>query len=570
MSNLRHKNQLVERICYVFGVLLLSGILGVIVSIIANYFVLVVKWFANLRTDSNDFFQFSGLSFSSILWLFTAVFILYFIRRACNIDRWHGPADAVYASHRTDNELDLKRGVGSTFAALVSLSAGAPVGQYGPLVNFGASIASFLSQITRVKMIPPDVLMSCGVAAAISAGFNAPIGGIIFAHEAVLRHFSLSALLPIAIASTVSAAFGTWAFGGAPLFSLNLDAPDLLPLLPSLVLSGFVFGIVALIYMRMIFMFAAMPAKIGIGYLPLALIAALVTGAFGIFYPEVLGLGVDVIFSFINHDLSVKLILVLLGLKILLTTLCIGFGVFGGVFSPALFIGAATGQAMSNLLSQIYLFSPSAVLAVSGMAAVAACVVGAPLAVVMIILELTMSYDYAIAALISTMVAVMVTNSIYGHSFFDKQLELRGIDLSQGRGNLELMGKKVDSILTQDYLTVFPEEKIGPTIKKMSLNGNSEAYCLDEEGRFLGKCMLSNIVNTRRTAKIKDHLELNSTSIKSDASIMQAIEVASDFVGESIPVLSRVSGKLKGVVTEADIFQAYMSTQVKINDLERR
>ena len=570
MSDLQYKNQLVERLYYVFGVLLLSGILGVIVSIIANYFVLVVRWFANLRTDSNDFFQFSGLSFSSIIWLFTAVFILYFIRKACNIDRWHGPADAVYASHRTDNELDLKRGVGSTFAALVSLSAGAPVGQYGPLVNFGASIASFLSQITRVKMIPPDVLMSCGVAAAISAGFNAPIGGIIFAHEAVLRHFSLSALLPIAIASTVSAAFGTWAFGGAPLFSLNLDAPDLLPLLPSLVLSGFVFGIVALIYMRMIFMFAAISAKSGTGYLPLALIAALVTGAFGIFYPEVLGLGVDVIFSFINHDLSVTLILILLGLKILLTTLCIGFGVFGGVFSPALFIGAATGQAMSNLLSQIYLFSPSAVLAVSGMAAVAACVVGAPLAVVMIILELTMSYDYAIAALISTMVAVMVTNSIYGHSFFDKQLELRGIDLSQGRGNLELMGKKVDSILTQDYLTVSPKEKIGPAIKKMSLNGNSEAYCLDGEGRFLGKCMLSNIVNTRKTAKIKDHLELNSTSIKSDASIMQAIEVASDFVGESIPVLSRVSGKLKGVVTEADIFQAYMSTQVKINDLERR
>ena len=570
MSDLQYKNQLVERLSYVFGVLLLSGILGVIVSIIANYFVLVVKWFANLRTGSNDFFQFSGLPFSSILWLFTAVFILYFIRKACNIDRWHGPADAVYASHRTDNELDLKRGVGSTFAALVSLSAGAPVGQYGPLVNFGASIASFLSQISRVKMIPPDVLMSCGVAAAISAGFNAPIGGIIFAHEAVLRHFSLSALLPIAIASTISAAFGTWAFGGAPLFSLNLDAPDLLPLLPSLVLSGFVFGIVALIYMRMIFMFAAISAKSGTGYLPLALIAALVTGAFGIFYPEVLGLGVDVIFSFINHDLSVKLILILLGLKILLTTLCIGFGVFGGVFSPALFIGAATGQAMSNLLSQIYLFSPSAVLAVSGMAAVAACVVGAPLAVVMIILELTMSYDYAIAALISTMVAVMVTNSIYGHSFFDKQLELRGIDLSQGRGNLELMGKKVDSILTQDYLTVFPEEKIGPAIKKMSLNGNSEAYCLDGEGRFLGKCMLSNIVHTRKTAMIKDHLELNSTSIKSDASIMQAIEVASNFVGESIPVLSRVSGKLKGVVTEADIFQAYMSTQVKINDLERR
>ena len=104
----------------------------------------------------------------------------------------------------------------------------------------------------------------------------------------------------------------------------------------------------------------------------------------------------------------------------------------------------------------------------------------------------------------------------------------------------------------------------------MRSRGLGDVYKRQGDGRFLGKCMLSNIVNTRRSAKIKDHLELNSTSIKSDASIMQAIEVASDFVGESIPVLSRVSGKLKGVVTEADIFQAYMSTQVKINDLERR
>ena len=72
-----------------------------------------------------------------------------------------------------------------------------------------------------------------------------------------------------------------------------------------------------------------------------------------------------------------------------------------------------------------------------------------------------MSYEYAIAALVSTMVAVMVTNNFYGHSFFDKQLEQRGIDLSQGRGNLELMEKQISSILTQDYLSVAPKEMIG-------------------------------------------------------------------------------------------------------------
>ena len=570
MNILRQKNQTFEQCKNMLALLVLSGLFGVLISLVANYFVMTVKWFATLRIFSNSFFDINGWSFAPILWLFLAVFALDIIRRTFDITRWHGPADAVYACHRTDNELDLKRGIGSTLAALISLCGGAPVGQYGPLVNFGATIGSFVSQSFNVRFFTPEILMGCGVAAAISAGFHAPIAGIIFAHEAVLRHFSLRALVPIAVASATSAAFGNWAFGGSALFSLNVQAPELLPLMPALILSGVAFGLVSLVYMKLIFFFVAIPPKFKVGYLPFALMAAFITGIFGMFFPEVLGLGVEVIFKFITEDFGIWAIITLLGLKIFLTTLCVGFGIFGGVFSPALFIGAATGQFMSNLLGYTALLSTTSILAVSGMAAVAACVVGAPLAVIMIILELTMSYEYAIAALVSTMVAVMISNSLYGHSFFDKQLEQRGIDLSQGRGNLELMLKKVEAIVSQDYLVVSKNEKISSVIKKMSKNNNSEAYCIDKKGKFLGKCKLSEIACAVKNKTISNFLEKEPTSIKLDASILQAIEVASDFVGESIPVISRLDGKLAGVVTEADIFQAYMSTQVKINDLERR
>jgi CIC family chloride channel protein len=570
MNILRQKNQTFEQCKNMLALLVLSGLFGVLISLVANYFVMTVKWFATLRIFSNSFFDINGWSFAPILWLFLAVFALDVIRRTFDITRWHGPADAVYACHRTDNELDLKRGIGSTLAALISLCGGAPVGQYGPLVNFGATIGSFVSQSFNVRFFTPEILMGCGVAAAISAGFHAPIAGIIFAHEAVLRHFSLRALVPIAVASATSAAFGNWAFGGSALFSLNVQAPELLPLMPALILSGVAFGLASLVYMKLIFFFVAIPPKFKVGYLPFALMAAFITGIFGMFFPEVLGLGVEVIFKFITEDFGIWAIITLLGLKIFLTTLCVGFGIFGGVFSPALFIGAATGQFMSNLLGYTALLSTTSILAVSGMAAVAACVVGAPLAVIMIILELTMSYEYAIAALVSTMVAVMISNSLYGHSFFDKQLEQRGIDLSQGRGNLELMLKKVEAIVSQDYLVVSKNEKISSVIKKMSKNNNSEAYCIDKKGKFLGKCKLSEIACAVKNKTISNFLEKEPTSIKLDASILQAIEVASDFVGESIPVISRLDGKLAGVVTEADIFQAYMSTQVKINDLERR
>jgi CIC family chloride channel protein len=570
MNKLRQKHHIFEQCKDMLLSLALSALFGVLVSLVANYFVMTVKWFATLRFSSNSFFEMNGLSFAPILWLFLAVFTLYFVRKIFDIDRWHGPADAVYACHRTDNELDLKKGIGSTFAALVSLCGGAPVGQYGPLVNFGATIGSFVSEFLKARAFTPEILMGCGVAAAISAGFHAPIAGIIFAHEAVLRHFSLRALVPIAVASATSAAFGNWAFGGSALFSIDVVAPELLPLMPALIISGIAFGLTALAYMKLIFFFAAMPPKYKLGYLPFALSAALITGIFGMFFPEVLGLGVDVILRFITEDFGIWAILTFLGLKIFLTTLCVGFGIFGGVFSPALFVGAAAGQFMSSLLGYTGLFSSTSILAVSGMAAVTACVVGAPLAVIMIILELTMSYEYAIAALVSTMVAVMISNGLYGHSFFDKQLEQRGINLSQGRGNLELMLKKVEAIVSQDYLVVSKNEKISSVIKKMSQSNNSEAYCLDKNGKFLGKCKLAEIASAVKSKTIKGFLEKEPVSIKLDASILQAIEVASTFVGESIPVISRSDGKLAGIVTEADIFQAYMSTQVRINDLERR
>ena len=76
-----------------------------------------------------------------------AVGALLIVRRLFSIDRWHGPADSIYAAHRTDNELDIKSGFGSTIAAFISAGSGASVGQYGPLVHFGATVGSYLDMI---------------------------------------------------------------------------------------------------------------------------------------------------------------------------------------------------------------------------------------------------------------------------------------------------------------------------------------------------------------------------------------------------------------------------------------
>ena len=135
------------------------------------------------------------------------------------------------------------RALAQLLAAFISLGGGAPVGQYGPLVHFGAAIGSYLSELFGSRRITADVFIGCGVAAAIAAGFHAPIAGVVFAHEAVLRHFSFRAITPIAIASITSAWFSSAMFGGQPIFQIDVVLPDLLPLVPTLLASGLFFGL---------------------------------------------------------------------------------------------------------------------------------------------------------------------------------------------------------------------------------------------------------------------------------------------------------------------------------------
>ncbi len=565
------QNSLVGSIKHLLGVLIIGIGIGLLVSLVSSLFVFSVKWFIGARSVFNsDFFQIPGtaLSLMPMFWLVLAAVLLVCVRRVFRISRWHGPADSIYAAHRTDNELDLKAGFGSTLAAFISLCGGAPVGQYGPLVHFGAAIGSFLSDFFGSRRITADIFIGCGVAAAIAAGFQAPFAGIVFAHEAVLRHFSFRAIAPIAIASITSAWLSNKLFGGQPIFHIDVVLPDLLPLVPTLLASGLFFGLVAILFMRLLFSGGKLAVKTGLAPLPLGLLAAVICGAVAMFVPEVLGLGVGTVNKILDDGYLIGFLITLLTLKLLVTSLSIGFGLFGGIFSPALFIGAAAGGFVAKIIALLGVVSAPQLLTVAGMASVSAAVVGAPISVVLIVLELTMSYEFAVAAMLSVVVATLLSSLVYGHSFFDEQLVRRDIDLSQGRGNLELMHQSITTVVSSDYVVLSPRLTVKTAIKKLAKANVSEGYCLSEGEGFLGKCSLQKLLLAHCDDELGMHLITNPVVLNHDASIMQAIEVASDFVGEAIPVVNRDSNKFMGVVSEANIFQAYLATQTRIRDLE--
>lgn len=558
-----------SKLASMFAVLVGVGVtFGIMMAIVSNVFVIGVRTLANLRENA-DFLNFSvggaELSLAPLVAILIAAMAILAIRKAFGITRWHGPADSIYAAHRTDNELDVRAGMGSTLAAFVSASGGASVGQYGPLVHFGATIGSFLRQVTGNRLTT-DIFIGCGVAGAIAAGFNAPIAGVVFAHEAILRHFSVRAVTPIAIASITSAGISKWLFGDNHAFA-GVPSISLVETLPVALVAGPVFGIIAVLYMMAIRRSAQIAGSSGLSPARLLLIAAVLTGCVGMVLPEVLGLGTGTVLDMLSMKMALTMLLVIMMAKTVMTALCVGFGLFGGLFSPALFVGAAAGGSLHQMLGAIGITVGGPVMVVCGMAAVASAVIGAPVTGILIMLEMTMSYEYALATMLSVVTAALISQYLYGHSFFDRQLLDRGIDIAQGRGHLEMMELSVETIVSREFLAARPDETKGEIISGMIDKGVSEGYLL-HDNRYLGKFTLQELMKLTDDQPVADAADSDAISIKHDASLMQAIEVASDFVGESIPVINRETGQMLGIVTEGDIFRLYLKTQNNIMDLE--
>jgi CIC family chloride channel protein len=336
-------------------------------------------------------------------------------------------------------------------------------------------------------------------------------------------------------------------------------------------LLGPIFGGVAVILMQSVRHTAKFVATQKIGPAKALAIAVVLTSLGGAFVPEALGLGGASVESIINREFSLGYLTVLLVLKIALTTACLGFGLFGGIFSPSLLVGAAAGG-VALYIAQMAGFSALSALGliICGMAAVSSSVIGAPIAGVMIVLELTGSYEYALLAMISIVTSVLTSHLIFGHSFFDKQLADRGIDIAGGRTGLEMMERNIATILHQDFTRLSPLVTVGEAIDALLKDRATEAYVLEQDDRFVGKLSIQDLLLAKPDVLVTEHFQTDVISIKSDASLQQAMEVAVNFVGESIPIIDRENNQMLGIVTEADLFKDYLALQNKIVDLERR
>jgi H+/Cl- antiporter ClcA/predicted transcriptional regulator len=298
-----------------------------------------------------------------------------------------------------------------TIAAAFSLGAGASLGPEGPSVELGSNIGSMLGQSLKFSSERTRLLLSAGGAAGLSAGFNAPIAGVFFALEVLLRDsygtkssFN-SDISVVVIAAVVSALVSQIGLGEQPAFSLPVYEVRSYWELPLYMGLGILASLVAIAYTRSLkfakSIFAGEVAKFEFMAklsIPIKLvIGGLCVGFVALFFPEAIGIGYETVESILQDaPFTVPLLLILLVVKLGLTAISLGSGFVGGIFAPSIFLGAVLGSAYGQIMAAIMPASipvaASPAYALVGMAAVLAGSVKAPLTSVLLLFEMTRDY----------------------------------------------------------------------------------------------------------------------------------------------------------------------------------
>ncbi|AIA74447.1 chloride channel protein [Halomonas sp. XH26] len=298
------------------------------------------------------------------------------------------------------------------WVGVVSVLGGLSAGREGPAIHLGAAASSGLGLKLRLPNNSLRVLVACGTAAGISASFNTPIAGVIFAMEVVMMEYTLMSFMPVILASTMGALVAQLVYGNEPAFRIPEVALGSLMNVPWVVIIGLVIGLLAglFIHISRSQYLQQWPLWLRLGAV------GVITGAVAWWFPEVQGIGYDSVAAMLNNQLAITVLLALMIAKLLITALTVAGGVPIGIIGPVLVVGAATGALGGMLGGWVWpdKAADPGIYAMLGMAAMMGAVLQAPLAALMALLELTHSPHIMLPGMLVVVVACLTSRQLTG------------------------------------------------------------------------------------------------------------------------------------------------------------
>ena len=427
--------------------------------------------------------------FSTITGGLIISFIYRFLMKS---DRAASIADVMAANAVNHTVIPTRKGLLSALASAIALGSGSAAGREGPVVHLGATLSSWIS---RKLHLPPNMsrtILGCGVAAAVSASFNAPIAGVFFALEVILGQYALSAFAPIVIASVAAAIVSRIHIGDYPAFIIPDYHITTFWEFPAFIILGIVSALSAIIFIKSLFFTENIAAKIPLPEWARPPLGGLAIGLLALISPYILGHGYGTTDGALKELFSFQLLLLLIVLKIAASSIALAFRFGTGIFSPSLFLGAMVGGAFGFVASWIASQTGDTTFsyglyAIVGMGAVASAVLGAPISTILIIFELTGDYQITIALMVSVVISNLITQHfLKSTSVFHMQLKREGLDLEGGRARHVMRSTYVRSLMTAQYATASSMATLDQIRDILLTQTHDHIYILDESCKIVG------------------------------------------------------------------------------------
>ena len=462
--------------------------------------------------------------------------------------------------------------------AIITLATGGSVGPEGPIAEIGSVTGSWIGRVFNVPPKMVKTLIGAGVAAGIAAVFNAPIGGVFFAVEVILRHYAITTFTPIAIAAVVSSVISQAALGNqmAIVFPQNITIS--VGELPLFVILGLVCG-----FLSVFFIYSLAWCQDFFGHrqrIPMWLkpaIGGICVGLIGLFLPQVMGEGYDWMRQVIAGEAPVSnvigLLLLLMAFKTLATGVTLGSGNPGGSFAPAVFVGIMAGAAFGTLVQRLGFIDSASPYAIMGMAGMIAGALGAPITAIMITLRngAANSSELLIPLMTTVALTAFVTQLFRNISVYTFGFQRRGIDLDQARELDPLSLVRVSSVTHTSDFEVLPSTMLVCDALEHTKDSPSRWYVVqNEQGHFMGIVSLHEMrmaiaeEELAHLLMLEDITDSQMQRLHPGMRLKDALASFSNCEAEVLPVFEKPEDvtTFQGVISRQDALDAYAKSTV--------
>jgi CIC family chloride channel protein len=492
----------------------------------------------------------------------------------------HGPGrgydgmnvpDVRRAVAREGGRLPARPALARTVASAVTLGAGGAAGSEGPVAVLGAAIASFLGRAFRFDPARTKILVAAGTAAGISAAFNAPLAGAFFALEEILGSLGVGAFPPVVVASVVAAVVSQTFLGNNPAFPIPVEygfalKREVFVFYPFL---GLVAGGVAALFVKVYFGTDALVRRLSIPRPLLPCIGGFLVGAMVLLSRGLLvGHGHLAVHLEVFGGMSAtSLALLALG-GIVATSITLHTGGSGGLFTPSLFVGAASGGAFGVLLAQLFPtlgLRPEAY-ALVGMGAVTAAATAAPITGILLVFEMTNDYAIVLPLMLTTVIANLVARRIDPESLYSGWLRRRGERVDHGTDRDVLAGLTVSDVFDPAPQVVSEQASVDLLLAHLGRGAYTDLPVVDDDRRLVGIITLADL---GRLAGEREKLPAGliafdvvtpAETVTPSDTLLDAIRKMGVRGAPSIPVVDRGTTRLLGLVSRAHILALYERT----------